>query len=114
MAAPSRSASGASGGTAGSSRSSRASLVCTWPRLSRASARTAAYRLPPASKTRPTRHALAAGARAWAITFSLPHRGTVPYRAKHRPSISVLLPEPVGPVRAKKFTSEKSASVGWR
>jgi len=57
---------------------------------------------------------LAAGARAWAMTFSLPHRGTVPYSAKHRPSISVLLPDPVGPVRAKKFTSEKSTSAGRR
>src|SRR5690606_39388981 len=37
------------------------------------------------------------GASAWAMTFSLPQRGTVPYRAKQIASMTVLLPAPVGP-----------------
>ena len=80
----------------------------------RVSARTTPYRLPADSNTRQTRHAFAAGASAWAITFSLPHLGTVPYSAKHTPSITVLLPAPVGPTSAKNSTSEKSASAGSR
>ncbi|GAA3155868.1 hypothetical protein GCM10020001_094750 [Nonomuraea salmonea] len=76
--AASRSSSSADAGTDGSSSSSRASAVCTLPLASRLSARTTASLRPALSKTRATLAETADGARAWAMTFSLPQRGTVP------------------------------------
>src|SRR5690349_22639509 len=43
-----------------------------------------------------------------------PHRGTDPYSANVIASMTVDLPEPVGPTRAKKLASVKSTRVGAR
>src|SRR5579859_1922161 len=43
-----------------------------------------------------------------------PQRGTEPYSAKVIASMTVDLPEPVGPTRAKKLASVKSTRVGAR
>ena len=43
-----------------------------------------------------------------------PQRGTEPYRAKVIASMTVDLPDPVGPTSAKKLASVKSTRVGAR
>ena len=74
--------------------------------LSRASARIATKRLPPAPEARPTRRTLAAGGMRLGDRAFVPHRVALPCGANHRPSVRVLLPAPVGHVSAKESTWE--------
>jgi len=73
--------------------------------LSRASARIATKRPPPAAEAGPTRRTLAAGGKRLGDRAFVP-RVALPCGANHRPSIRVLLPAPVGHVSAKESTSE--------
>ena len=54
------------------------------------------------------------GASAGDTTLRLSQRGTDPYSAKHIASMTVDLPDPVGPTSAKKSASRKSMRVGSR
>ena len=91
----------------------------TPPLAARRSSRATTYRsVPPArpatSNTNRTVPRATVGASASATVRALSQRGTDPYSANVIASITVDLPEPVGPTRAKYSTPAKSTVVGSR
>ena len=91
----------------------------TPPLAARRSSRATTYRSvsparPATSNTNRTVPRATVGASASATVRALSQRGTEPYSANVIASMTVDLPEPVGPTRAKKSAPAKSTVVGSR